>query len=76
MWSLRNAEHGIKYDYVLSLKTVMNKSIFLGNHHQAINKATSKKGSKIEQISFEIRVLLVMIETAEMSILMWSAFIR
>ena len=54
----------------------MNKSIFLGNHHQAINKATSKKGSKIEQISFEIRVLLVMIETAEMSILMWSAFIR
>ena len=76
MWSLRNAEHGIKYDYVLLLKTVMNKSIFLGNHHQAINKATSKKGSKIEQISFEIRVLLVMIETAEMSILMWSAFIR
>lgn len=76
MWSLRNAEHGIKYDYVLSLKTVMNKSIFLGSHHQAINKATSKKGSKIEQISFEIRVLLVMIETAEMSILMWSAFIR
>lgn len=76
MWSLRNAEHGIKYDYVLSLKTVMNKSIFLGNHHQTINKVTSKKGSKIEQISFEIGVLLALIETAEMSIVMWSTFIR